>query len=623
MGTRKGYQKIQSSFGQQIWDKDLRMGLEQWFHAGLYSLVMMLIAAFIFCMFWMDLNVLWFVTRGVGAGIISSFAPSLPLPLDGHTVTSSQLYQASKEFGLGAKLSSCLKILLFSVPVGIGTFMFMFLLYRQKADEIEVLKHLDGTELKSPAAVMKRMNELNREQPERWHRPTLPIGDAFLTHCSEVFGLLIVGAMGSGKSVIFMSILRAIEKLNASAQHTLYKVVTYTTKGDFIEKLYRYDRGDIIFNAFDLRGLRLNVFSLVKNNTDFLRIASIMIPEPKGNAEPFWVTAGRDCFAAMLNYCFMTGKKNNAAVWTVLCFTREEIIDKIAPLFGSEETLKYFSDPKLASNISAVIAGYTNIFKYLPPGDDDFDIKNWLENKEQKGWIHISNHREVREPLKPWLTLFIDALVSVHMSLPDEYYDRRIVYALDEVNTLNATIAGTIVELSITGRSKGSVCMCAGQGLGGFHRTFGEEGTQDIVGAFGNSIFMRTGDNKTADWMSNTLGDTMFLEAEVSHSAKTGEGADGTTTRMVRKTEKLRLPSVFLNVLGSLEGYVRLAEYGVYYTKWKYESMPKINEGFIPRPDIDMNSIKAEWDSTQKTLSKATIELTEYERKLNQAKIDD
>ena len=611
MGHRKGYQKIQSSFGQQIWDKDLRMGIEQWVHAGLYSLVMTIVAALVFCFAFIEPNTLWFVVRGLGAGFISSVAPSLPLPLDGQTISSYQLYQVSKEFGLFDKISSCVKVLLFSLPVGVATFFFMFGLYRRRADEIEVLKHLDGTELKTPSAVMARMKALDKSQPERRHVPTLPIGEAYLSYCTEVFGLLIIGAMGSGKTVIYSYILKAAEKLRG------YKIFAYTVKGDFIEMFYQFSRGDIIFNAFDLRGLDLNVFSLVKNNTDFLRIACCMIPEPRGNAEPFWTTAARDCFAAMLNYCYMSDKRTNADVWEVLCLKREEILEKVAPLFGSEETLKYFSDPKLASNISAVIAGYTGIFKYLPAGNGaNFDLKNWLESKEG-GWIFVSNHEDVRDALKPWLTLFVDALVSAHLSLPDDY-DRRVIYALDEINTLNSTIAETVHKLSITGRSKGAVTIAGGQGMGGFEQTFGDKRAQDICNALGNSIFLRTGaDPKTAGWMSDVLGDTMFLEAEVSHSAKTGDGADGTTTRMVRKIEKLRLPSVFMNVLGSLEGYVRLAEYGVFHTTWKYIKFPKINDGFIPRPDINMEVIKFEYDALQLSLGKAVKELTDYEKKVN------
>ena len=609
MGDRQGYQKIQRSFGQQIFDKELHMGIEEFVHAGTYGLLMMLVSAFVFGAFFLDLSTIWFVVRGFVAGLISSVSPSFPLILNGETVTASQLYVVSREFGLGEKMGSCIKILMFSFPIGVLTSIFMLKIYGKKAGEIENLKHLDGTELKTATACNNKMKDLDKSQPERRHYPTLPLGEGFLSYCTEVFGLLIIGAMGSGKTIIFSEILKAAEKLPG------YKIFAYTMKGDFIEKFYNYDRGDIIFNSFDLRGLRLNVFALVKNNTDFLKIASIMIPEPKGNAEPFWTIAARDCFAAMLNYCYLTGQRTNAAVWEVLCFTREEVLEKIAPLFGSEETAKYFSDEKLASNIMAVISGYTGIFKYLPPGDDNFDLKEWLESKDGR-WIFVSNHEDVKDALKPWLTLFIDALVSANLSLPDNY-DRRIVYALDEANTLNSTIAETAHKLSITGRSKGCVTIMGGQGMGGFEQTFGDKRAQDICNALGNSVFLRTGaDPKTAGWMSDVLGDTMFLEAEVSHSAKTGEGSDGTSTRMVRKTEKLCLPSVFMNKLGSLEGYVRLAEYGVFHTTWKFRSYPKNNDGFIPRPDIDMAVIAAEYEANQKLLSRAEKVLTEHEKKL-------
>jgi type IV secretory pathway TraG/TraD family ATPase VirD4 len=303
----------------------------------------------------------------------------------------------------------------------------------------------------------------------------------------------------------------------------------------------------------------------------------------------------------MLNYCWMYNKRTNADVWEVLCWTQEQILKEVAPCFGSEETRKYFTDSKLASNISAVIAGYTTIFKFLPKETDKFNMMDFLDGKDGSGWIFISNMDNLSYMLRPWITLFIDSLISSHLSLPDDY-NRRVVYELDEFNTLHGTIGESIHKLAIAGRSKGAIPIIGFQGMGGLEKTLGREQARDVCNAMGNNIFLRVGkDPDTARWMSDVIGETMFLESEISHSSKTGDGSDGTNIRQVRKTEKLVLPSDLMG-MPSLHGYINLAEYGTVEADFKYKSRQIVNQGFVPRPDIDYASLVS---ASQAAMAKA------------------
>jgi len=74
-----------------------------------------------------------------------------------------------------------------------------------------------------------------------------------------------------------------------------------------------------------------------------------------GNQDPFWIDAARAVFAAFLNYCVVSGKRTNADLREVVCMTQKDILEQVAPCHGSEEILKYYSDAKLASNVSAVL----------------------------------------------------------------------------------------------------------------------------------------------------------------------------------------------------------------------------------------------------------------------------
>lgn len=602
MADRQGYQPVQRGIGQDIFNKWLHVGLEMYGHAFAYAAVAYISILIVVYYTFGNLSDFGFAMKGIYTGILSQFVPDYLLTYKGEEYPAIKMYHAYREAGIWKILIKHGMLSIFTLPVFVSIFILMLRIYGKEAEDFSKLKHLGGTELKTPDEVNHRIKELNKQQPDRRHTPTIPLTDEIsLTYCNETYGTLIVGAPGSGKTVV---ISNALDWLETQPQ---YRKIVYTYKGDFIERFYRPERGDIIFNAFDVRTLRLNVFDLVHNQTDFLKIASVLIPEPKGNADPFWSTAARDVFAAMLNYCWMMNKRTNADVWEVLTWTQDQILKEIAPVFGSEETKKYFSDSKLASNISAVIAGYTTIFKFLPKETDKFNMEEFLEGRKGSGWIFISNMDNLSYMLRPWITLFIDSLISTHLSLPDDY-NRRVVYELDEFNTLHGTIGESIHKLAIAGRSKGAIPIIGYQGQGGLEKTLGREQARDVTNAMGNSIFLRVGqDPDTAKWMSDVIGETMFFESEISHSSKTGEGSDGTNIRSVRKTEKLVLPSDLMN-MPSLQGYIKLAEYGTVKADFRYKTRKVNNQGFIPRPDIDYSSLVA---ASQAALAKANNALVQ------------
>ncbi|QEM69502.1 hypothetical protein FO488_15955 [Geobacter sp. FeAm09] len=613
MADRNGYQKVDPGIGQKMWDRNVHLTLERYFHAFFFSFLAWLVS-------WGGIVVLTtprgaegvigvalFVFRGLYYGIFSVFYPDYKMTFQGKDFAAIWLYESAVKAGLWHLVLRFFSCGAFALVPAWLVYLRMQFAYKEEAEKLETLKHVGGTSLDDEKKIMSKMARMNKEQPNRGHVATLPLAaNLFLSKCNEVFGTLIVGAPGAGKTVLISHMLEKLKSM------PVYRVIAYTFKGDFVERFYDPGRGDIIFNAFDLRSLRLNVFDLIRNSTDFLRVATILIPEPKGQADPFWTTAARDCFAAMLNYCYMRGEefRNNAEVWSVLCYTRQEILLKVAPYFGSEETLKYFSDEKLASNVSAVIAGYTGIFKFLPRQCDKFDMKKWLEGKGGNGWIFITNHEDLSAVLKPWLTLFVDCLVSAHLSLPDSY-ERRVVYELDELNTLHATVGGTIHKLAITGRSKGAVPILGFQGLAGMEKTLGREVARDVCNAMGNSMFLRVGsDPETAKWMSDVISDTVFIESEISNTYKTGDTPEGGSVRQVRKTEKLAPAAEFLNVLPSLEGYARLAEYGVTKAHVDYVARPVLHEAFVPRPDLDLAAVEMEVAAAQARLKAAESQAT-------------
>lgn len=83
-----------------------------------------------------------------------------------------------------------------------------------------------------------------------------------------------------------------------------------------------------------------------------------------------------------------------------------------------------------------------------------FSIRGWLQN-DKPGFIFVTNQSDVKDTLKPILSLFIDFLGKKLLSLPDDL-QRRVFFLLDEFGTLQRL--SSIKELLITSRSKGGSC---------------------------------------------------------------------------------------------------------------------------------------------------------------------
>lgn len=588
MSDRAGYKKMSANIGQQEFMRNIEMWLERQttsIFMGLFFYAIALI--FLYTFFNGYPGKFLFVLKFLAIGITSNFLPDFTISMYGANDSLINWYRAGVDNGLWKIVVSYGLKMIYAIPAFVIGYIAAEKIFGKIAKEKEVLKHIDGTEMRTEEEVLSIIKQRNIEEPDRGHVLSIPIGKIGLTRANETYGTLILGASGSGKTVAISNMLDALQKKDD------YKIIAYTPKGDFISKYYNEDRGDIIINPFDFRGINLNVFDLVKSRLDFQRIAAVLIPEPAGSQDPFWPYAARAVFSAIMNYCVVTGKTTNKELWEVICYPKERMISEVATTYGSEEIAKYYSETKIAASLEGVMLAYTGIFKYLAQGEEEkFDMKQWLTDPNQKGWIFISNHEELSSLLKPYLTLFIDFIVAAHLSLPDNR-DRRIVYVLDELSTLHKSIGKTVHKLAITGRSKGAVTIVGAQGKTMLEDTLSKEQAADVYNTIGNSIFLRVGsDDITAKWMSDVIGETSFYETEITGSYKVGESADGVTARETRRTEKLILPSTFNNSMPSLTGIVRLVEYGgVCKTKFPTKNRPDIAEGFIDRPDLSLDGM--------------------------------
>lgn len=223
-------------------------------------------------------------------------------------------------------------------------------------------------------------------------------------------------------------------------------------------------------------------------------------------------------------------------------------------------------------------------FEFMASADGDFSVKKWLEN-ERPGFIFVTNYSDIKDTLKPILSLFIDLLGRKLLSLRDDY-KRRIFFMLDEFGTLQRL--STIVELLTLSRSKGGSCWIGIQDIGQLDKIYTEKLRQAIVNACSGNLIFAVSDPVTARFLADKIGEIEYAETEETHhSMGTENKRDGISLMRRKRTEKLVLPSDIEN-LKDLECFLKLPNYDLTKIKLEYKRFEDIHEPFIIRQDLKL-----------------------------------
>jgi hypothetical protein len=100
-------------------------------------------------------------------------------------------------------------------------------------------------------------------------------------------------------------------------------------------------------------------------------------------------------------------------------------------------------------------------------------------------------------------------------------------------------------------------------------------------------------DPDTSRFLSDKIGDTEYIDVEETQTMGPEENRDGISLVRRKRTEKLVLPSDVAG-LPDLTAYLKIPNYHIAQTCFKYRSFPDRHEPFVMRPDLSLDAIMAE-----------------------------
>jgi hypothetical protein len=362
-----------------------------------------------------------------------------------------------------------------------------------------------------------------------------------------------------------MQILRQIRDRGDAA-------IVYDPATEFVKRFYNKERGDVVLNPLDARCPFWSPANEMERNAEAVTIAaSLYQPTSVSIKDEFFYRTPAQIFAHLLK----TGPTpHELAAWMA---DEAELQRRVA---GTE--MAHYINRKAGPQATGVLSSLGLVaqsLRLLPRQEDasyQWNATDWAQ--ERKGWIFVTSQLSEREVLRPLHSLWIDMLVMRLLGRPRPG-QKRVWFVIDELGSLQRLPQ---LHTAITESRKSKNPMVLGfQGKGQLEDIYGRL-AEVMLSQPATKIFMRTGEPKAAEWISESIGK---VEIERLRETKFDGSRAGKNFTVDRQVE----PLVMASEIGGLEdrhAYLKLGN-NVARFVFEYLDSPGETPEFIPRKAAD------------------------------------
>ncbi|KVQ29286.1 type VI secretion protein [Burkholderia ubonensis] len=386
---------------------------------------------------------------------------------------------------------------------------------------------------------------------------------------SETLHTIITGAQGTGKSQQFFALMKQVRARGK-------RMIVYDPSGEFTAAFYR-PGVDIIMNPFDDRAPNWNIWQEIEEEYHFDNMASGLIPNPT-EADPFWAMAGREVFRDVVQVLQRENRMTNKNLYSSVALNN---LDGIYQLLRNTAGASYV-DPiteRTGMSLKMTVQNQLSSFRYLRDDGPHFSIRRWIQ-QESESWMFISTREEMREAIKPVLSLWVDIAVKAVLGL-DPIHRERLWFALDELPTLQKL---DILKQALTGTRKYGLCMVLGvQDFSQIYEVYGVHLATTIISGCQTKLLLRVTDGEAAEKLAELIGEGEIEEKDESVSFGLNSQRDGVNIAKRRQLRDLVLSSE-IRRLPDMTGYLVVpGDYPTARVSYKYVPTPKVAPAFVKR----------------------------------------
>ncbi len=427
-------------------------------------------------------------------------------------------------------------------------------------------EHLRGIKVNDIKILRNEIDEFCSISNEKYGAVTL--SGVKLPSTFEVQNILIVGGVGTGKSVTIKNVLKGVRSGSK-------KAIIYDRSGDYVKHFYR-SGVDIILNPMDERSVSWDVFSECTHEHDFYFLAETLIPDSK-SGDPFWTKAARIVFSEM---AIIESRKPIPSIENLVNDILKMDLSEMIVVCSSTDASSFLQKggEKTAISIRGVLVSYIRSLKYLSDVKNGFSIKKWMNDESTDSWIFITVKKDIETVLKPLITSWVDIATSSILSL-EPSRTRRIWCVFDELTTLNKL--NSIKDTPAESRKYGGAFILSFQNYAQLCDVYGKNGADALSGVCSTFITFRCSEPNFSDWSSKQLGKADYNESSEGLSFGSNEVRDGVNLGRNRRERAVVLSSE-LQSLPDLNCYIRLGR-GFSVSKYveKFIELPVVCKGYI------------------------------------------
>ncbi len=385
---------------------------------------------------------------------------------------------------------------------------------------------------------------------------------------------LILGSTGAGKTKIIQDLVYQLHKRDQ-------KAIIVDVKGDYIERFYRKNRGDIILNPLDQRGRNWSIFKETNPLKGFSTLAKSLLPK-ESKSDPIWVEAARNVFAELANL-YVSENLSMAEFADKILKTDLKILNKLLENTSAARIVNPEIE-KAALSVLMVLSTYLKPLKLYQSNQDIFSITDWINDNTQNNFLFISSRADVKEDINPLITTQVDIAVNALRSLKEQSNIPKIWFILDEIPYFDQSIPSLKDGLAMA-RSYGGCFVLGSQDMSSIAKIYSEETARSIANNCKTKIYMNIAGKEAASWCSGSLGEGEIEEWHEGLSYGAHEMRDGIQVNQNKIIRPIVLSSELM-MLKAGEGYINFAGFRPAKFKFSDSNFKKIAESYVENSSL-------------------------------------
>lgn len=438
---------------------------------------------------------------------------------------------------------------------------------------------------------------INAEKEKPSDDPGILLGGAHLATKSFTKNTLIVGTVGSGKSVTLKLIAKnALAGIGSGIDK---RALLYDPSGEWpsiLEALGFTSQSIIYTNPLDQRCRPWAMSKDVKTTTQATALAEILIPIPPSVSDPFWLQATQICIISVVRY-FTTVAPEQWTFRDLLIAVRDQQI--ILKMCEDEPRLRHYvqvhGSDKTAANIMASVISNTQKYEIIAAlwykaetvyGNQPFSLREWINGSSI---LVLSRSTTADKELREVNRIMFTRIMQLLMEQPEKSHPTTWMF-LDEIGSLGKLEA--LLTAATELRKRGVAIVGGFQALAHVIENFNENIADTIVGQFGHIAALRLTDRKTEEWLRHVAGKVRYERWTESEQRAYSQGKSKTRSQTFGEEDNLRQGS--LSDIPIFEPALGKGMKGLYISgdqKWWHTYAPDIVQQLPPQGDSSRNLI--------------------------------